>query len=238
MGRVSCIIPAAGLSTRMGNGMNKLRLHLGGQPLISYAISEFERCEAVDEIVLVVRRDDQDWIMKEVMAATSASKVVAVVEGGKTRQESVRRGLSYVSEGCDIVVIHDGARPFVTQSLIQDVLVGAREHGASVCAVPVKDTIKEVSEDGFVLKTLNRSVLWAVQTPQAFEKSILTAAHRLAEREGLEGTDDASLVEHYGFPVKIVPGTYENIKVTTKEDLYLAAAILSGRTRDEGRNWI
>jgi 2-C-methyl-D-erythritol 4-phosphate cytidylyltransferase/2-C-methyl-D-erythritol 2,4-cyclodiphosphate synthase len=160
------------------------------------------------------------------------TKVSAIVPGGRERQDSVRCGLSAVSSTSQIVVIHDAARPFITCQAISDSVAAAREHGAAVVAVPEVDTVKSSLDGAFVESTLQRERLWAVQTPQTFKKEIIEAAFDKAGRDGFTGTDDASLVERMGVPVKIVMGSYQNIKVTTPSDIPIAEAILKERGLD------
>ncbi|NPV79617.1 MAG: 2-C-methyl-D-erythritol 4-phosphate cytidylyltransferase [Firmicutes bacterium] len=224
MGDTACIIVAAGASSRMGQGIDKMRLCLAGRPLLAYAISAFEDSPDVDEIILVVREDSREWVSLDLLPQIPHDKVSSIVSGGSTRQKSVFNGLLCLRDETEIVVVHDGARPLVRGETIHEVVGCAREFGAAVCGVRVKDTIKEVGADGLVSRTLERDLLWSVQTPQAFDKSILITSHKLAEEEGFLGTDDASLVERYGFKVKMVPGSYDNIKITTSSDVMLFEA--------------
>ncbi len=218
--KVGAVIAAAGRSQRMG-GMDKMFLTLGGKPLLARAVETFQRCRLVDQIVLVLSRQNlkpgQELVEKE-----GWSKVSKVCLGSGSRQESVARGLKALGS-CHWVVIHDGARPLVTEELIIEGLEQAKETGAAVAAVPVTDTIKVADSDRFVQDTPARHKLWAVQTPQVFRFDVIFQAYRQAKGEV---TDDASLVEALGFKVKLYPGSYDNIKITTQNDLTLAEVLL------------
>lgn len=157
------------------------------------------------------------------------NKVSQIVAGGQERQDSIYRGLQSLPEECDLVVVHDGARPLVTPQILTEAIKEAQLSKASVVAVPVKDTIKQVNREGFVEKTLNRAELVSVQTPQVFKKEIILKAYEEAFKKGIYGTDDASLVELWGIKVKVVMGSYENIKITTPEDIELALSLIRGR---------
>lgn len=217
------IIPAAGQGKRMGAGKNKLLLQLNDIPVLIHTLKVFEKDEKCDGIILVISPQDEEEFNK-LLKSHEITKVSALVHGGKERQHSVYNGLKAASsEG--IILVHDGARPFIDVQFIHQLVEVAAEHGAAVVAVPVKDTIKRV-EHNEVIETVDRSSLWAIQTPQAFRISILRAAHLHALESNFLGTDEASLVERIAHPVKIVEGNYDNIKLTTKEDLYFAEAIL------------
>ncbi len=214
--RVGAVIVAAGESQRMG-GMDKMQAQLGGRPVLSRVIDTFESCAPVNQIVVVVNKKSEAWC-RQLVAGGAWPKVSDICPGGKRRQDSVAAGLKHLKP-CDWVVVHDGARPLVTVDLITDGLAAARETGAAVAAVPVKDTIKVAGDDRIVRETLPRRSLWSVQTPQVFRFDIITEAYRQAKSDV---TDDASLVEPLGYKVKLYPGAYANIKVTTPDDLALA----------------
>jgi 2-C-methyl-D-erythritol 4-phosphate cytidylyltransferase/2-C-methyl-D-erythritol 2,4-cyclodiphosphate synthase len=226
----SAVIPASGLGKRLGKH-GKTFLEIAGKPLLAHTLLIFEGCADIDEIVLVVRRE-QISDAEALVGRYGLTKVSAIVPGGRERQDSVRCGLSAVSSTSQIVVIHDAARPFITCQAISDSVAAAREHGAAVVAVPEVDTVKSSLDGAFVESTLQRERLWAVQTPQTFKKEIIEAAFDKAGRDGFTGTDDASLVERMGVPVKIVMGSYQNIKVTTPSDIPIAEAILKERGLD------
>jgi 2-C-methyl-D-erythritol 4-phosphate cytidylyltransferase len=226
----SVIIAAGGKGTRMGTKGGKQFLHIDGKTVLERTVHAFENCDAINEIIIVTVKEDVEKCRYEIIEKCKFSKVVSIVEGGQERQESVYNGLKAINVNCDIVLIHDGARPFVSDKTIKNSIVAAKEHGAVCVAVPVKDTIKMVS-DCFIEKTLERSKLWAIQTPQAFKKSVIIRAHESALKEGFMGTDDAVLAEHIGYKVKIVEGDYFNIKITTREDLAIADAIIKEMER-------
>ncbi|MHB0912465.1 MAG: 2-C-methyl-D-erythritol 4-phosphate cytidylyltransferase [Armatimonadota bacterium] len=221
MTATSAIIPASGLGTRLASDVDKAFVPVAGLPLIVHTLAVFQECPEIDEIVLVVR-EEMLPAATELLREHSLSKVASVVPGGVERSDSVRRGLAAVSPVSQVIAIHDGARPLVTREIIAATVEAARVHGAAVAAVPVIDTIK-VSDGEFVQTTLDRSKLYAVQTPQTFRREIIEKAY--AHADG--GTDDASLVERLGLPVRIVPGSYQNFKVTTPTDITLAEALMS-----------
>jgi len=219
--RVGALIAAAGSSRRM-EGRDKLLAEVSGKPLLEFAVEPFLDCDAIDQIVLVLRRELVDPWRKRA-AAGGWVKVTGVVPGGERRQDSVRAGLDAL-KGCDWVLVHDGARPCVTQEVIRRGLQAAAETGSAVAAVPAKDTVKLVGAGQLVEATPPRERLWLVQTPQVFSWDILQAAHAAADEEA---TDDAALVERTGYKVKVFMGDYRNIKVTTPEDLGLAHLFLA-----------
>jgi len=217
--KVAAIIVAAGESRRMG-GVDKAFARLAGKPVLAWAVNAFQKCGSVQQMVLVVNEQNLERC-RQLVAESGWSKVTGVCPGGERRQDSVAAGLSHLSH-CDWVVIHDGARPLVTADLIEHGLEAARETGAAVAAVPVTDTIKVAGDDRLVQHTPLRDNLWAVQTPQVFRFDIITKAYR---RVKAEVTDDASLVEQSGYKVKLYMGAYDNIKVTTPDDLALAEVL-------------
>ncbi len=217
--RLGVIIAAAGKSRRMGN-RDKLFLPLGGKPLLCWAVDTCQKSPLVSQIVLVLKEADLDRGRKLVIER-NWTKVTSVCSGGERRQDSVKRGLKELKD-CAWVMIHDGARPFLTLSLIEAGLRAAMETGAAVAAVPAKDTIKIATPEGIIKETLNRSQLWIVQTPQIFRYNIIVSAY---SQVGEEVTDDATLVEKLGYKVKLYMGDYNNIKITTPEDLLLAEII-------------
>jgi len=226
---ISAVIVAAGKGTRMNMDINKQYIEIGDMPVLARTLEVFESCRLIEEIIVVVNGHDIVYCKENIIDAFGFTKVAKLVAGASTRQGSVYKGLCEVREVCDIVLIHDGARPFVTEQCLKDSIYAAQEYGACCLAVPVKDTVKEVDEQGFVRKTLNRNSLWAIQTPQTFKYRLILDAHIKAAQEGFIGTDDATLVERMGHPLKLIMGDYNNIKITTQEDLILAEAILSSR---------
>lgn len=217
------VIVAAGRGSRMGTKESKQFLMLEDKPIIVHTLAVFDRHPLIREIVLVTGAQDVDrckaWITEY-----GFTKQIKVIPGGAERQHSVYKGLAELS--APWVLVHDGVRPFVTSREIASCYKAAVEYGASVLAVPVKDTVKQVNAEGYVTATPDRRSLWAIQTPQAFRRSDLLLAHKQAESEGFTGTDDASLVERMGKAVKVVEGGYHNIKITTPEDLGIAESIL------------
>ncbi|MCO7176840.1 2-C-methyl-D-erythritol 4-phosphate cytidylyltransferase [Sporolactobacillus kofuensis] len=219
------VVLAAGQGRRMGTGGNKVLLDLAGDPVIIHTLRVFETDPSCTGIVLVIRKDEREQFLN-LIEGYHLKKVRKFVEGGKERQESVRYGLAAIeTDQKSTVLIHDGARPFVTRQGITRVAEAAAEYGAALLAVPVKDTIKEATHFS-VKRTLERKSLWAAQTPQAFRLSVIRRAHQESVETHFVGTDDASLVEQMGVPVKIVEGSYRNIKLTTPEDLVIAQIFL------------
>lgn len=214
--KVGAVITAAGASQRMG-GIDKMFALLGGKPLLARVIDVFQRCDAIDQIVLVLSQPNLERGQK-LVSEHKWSKVSDICSGGQRRQDSVRNGLSHL-KNCHWVVIHDGARPLVSEDLIERGLDAAAATGAAIAAVPVTDTIKLAGENQLVQKTPERKNLWAVQTPQVFRFAIIDEAYHHAQNDV---TDDAMLVEHLGYKVKLYMGSYDNIKVTTPTDLALA----------------
>ena len=226
---VFALILAAGQGKRMGAEKNKPYLLLAGKPILFHTLREFEECPSIDGIVLVVEKHEIDHARTSIVDVFGCRKVISVVEGGPKRQDSVWEGIKALKGECELVIVHDGVRPFISQPLLQEAVDTTRKTGATVVAVPVKDTIKVASREKEVVKTLDRETLWAVQTPQAFNHDLLKRAHEKARQDGFYGTDDASLVERIGVLVNIIDGSYENIKITTPEDLVLAEALLRKR---------
>lgn len=210
----------------MKAGKNKQLLELAGKPLIIHTLSVFERDEWCAGIVLVINPLEEKEI-RSLLMRYGITKVKQVIAGGDERQDSVYEGLKMCDEG-DVVLIHDGARPFVAETVIHRLVEQAADVGAAIPAVPVNDTIKVVA-DGRVRQTLERSSLWAVQTPQAFRLSLARLAHEKAKEAGVCGTDDAALVEHFGHEVSIVESDADNVKITTPHDLVTARNILEKR---------
>jgi 2-C-methyl-D-erythritol 4-phosphate cytidylyltransferase len=229
--KVTAIIPAAGSGKRLSESMSsgdvkKQFLHISGKPMLSRTVSVFESCQSIDDIIVVVAKEDID-VTGNILAGYK--KVKKIIAGGAERQDSVYNGLREVSADTDIVVIHDGARPLVTKEIIATAVTEAKTSRAVVVGVPSKDTIKNVTDDHMVQDTLDRSRIWLVQTPQVFELKLIKEAYERAKKVGYSATDDSKLVERLGIPVKMVFGSYENIKVTGKEDIILAEAIITGR---------
>ncbi len=221
---VGAVIAAAGSSSRMG-GRDKLAEPLDGIPVILRTLAAVEAVPEIREIVVVTREDRVEEYRRLLGQCT---RLRAVVPGGSTRQESVRNGVRALSPDCTLAAIHDGARPLVTPEVFARCIEAARSCGAATAAVPVKDTIKLADEAGRVLDTPDRSRLWAVQTPQIFDRERYLRAAEEAERRGLSCTDDCQLFEAMGWEVQLVMGDYRNLKLTTPEDFLAAGAYLEG----------
>lgn len=215
------VIVAAGSASRMG-GIDKVMAPLGGEPMILRTVRAFEDCEAVKEIVIVTRKDLMGPIAE---LCSGFTKIRSVVQGGSSRQESVKLGLLAFSKEVRLAAVHDGARPLVSGELIDKVIRAAHSYGAAAPAIPVKDTIK-IFEGGFIAATPDRSTLRAVQTPQVMDRDLLLGALEKAEQEGTALTDDCSAVEHIGMRVRLVEGEERNLKVTTPLDLKIAELLL------------
>lgn len=220
--KIGIVIVAAGRSERIG--ADKVLLPLAGRPLLAWSIDVCQNYEPINQIAIVLNKDNFDSGQRLVVEK-GWTKVVAVCIGGRQRQDSVREGLVRL-KGCEWIIIHDGARPFLTIDLLNDGLEAAKLTGAAAAAVPAKDTIKLSDENGIVKQTLQRSQLWMIQTPQIFRFDIITRAY---EQNDNDVTDDASLVENSGGKVKLYPGSYKNIKITTPEDLALAEILARGQ---------
>lgn len=220
--KTGAIIVAAGRGERMG-GVDKIFAPLAGKPLLAWVVDAFQQCGLIDQIIVVLSEKNLKQ-GERLVVERDWSKVSDVCLGGEERQQSVANGLKLLKD-CQWVVIHDGARPLITEVLIKDGLAAAEESGAAVAAVPVTDTIKLSDDDGFVMGTPPRKRLWAVQTPQVFRFDIITEAHRKAK--GM-ATDNAALVERLGYKIKLYMGSYDNIKITTPGDLALAEILLKG----------
>lgn len=224
--KVSVAIVAAGESRRMG-GMDKLFAEVAGKPLIAYCLEVFDRSPDIDSIAIATSPANVERI-RRMAAERGLNKVTSVTPGGARRQDSVLAALECLPDA-DIALVHDAARPFVDRRIIRDAIAAVQQHGAATAAVPVKDTIKVASEDMTIISTPPRDSLWSAQTPQSFERGLLIAAHTSVSGDV---TDDASMVEAAGHAVKLFMGSYDNIKVTTPEDLYLAEAIARARFGD------
>lgn len=222
---VTAIIVAAGKSERMGGGADKAFLNLGSKPVVAWSLLAFEKNPDIDSIVLVVRKD-QVTAAKAVARMFGISKLSKVVPGGARRQDSVQAGLKEVDSDTRIVAVHDGARPCIAQDVISDVIKSARRGVASVPGCRVRDTVKVVEKGTTVSETVDRSKHWVVQTPQAFPYSMLRKAYAAVEADGKEVLDDAQAVEILGETVKICESNKLNLKITTPEDLQIAAALL------------
>ena len=221
--KVSAIIPAAGMGIRMGSQIPKQFLSLAGKPILHQTLSVLDQCSIVDEIILVVSGNEIEKAQQQFQ--DSLAKITKIIEGGRERQDSVYNGLQSLDPEADIVVIHDGVRPFVSADIIRETVEAAHKFGAAITAIPVSDTIKKVNEGGLVERTIDRNGLWRVQTPQAFQVSLLKEAFAKAQADNFYGTDESALIEYLGREVKVIPGSEFNIKITRSEDLVLGETI-------------
>jgi 2-C-methyl-D-erythritol 4-phosphate cytidylyltransferase len=221
------LIVAGGQGLRMQMTVRKQYLDLRGRPVLHHTLRVFDESPVIDRIVLAVPSSDLEFCLRTLVPDAGLVREVRVIEGGAERQQSVYNGLCAMeADPEDIVVIHDGVRPFVEPGHIEDCVRCARENGAAILAVPVSDTIKRADADGNIAQTIDRHGLWAAQTPQAFRYHLIRTAHDDAARRGLSATDDAALLEMKGLRVTLVPGSRNNIKITTPEDLLLAEALM------------
>lgn len=227
---VSVIIAAAGNSTRYGTGKSKQFLILDNTPVLIKSIQAFEEIDDVKEIIVTARKQDFE-VIEDFIAQYGVRKVKHIVEGGDTRQNSIYAAVKKVDEKANLVSVHDGARPLIKRKVIESVIQKADEVDAAACAVPVKDTIKIIDSSGKIVTTPERDALRAVQTPQVFRLSLYKEAIEKAVSDGKQYTDDCQLVESMGYPVYLVDGDYENIKITTPDDLLVAEKFLSERRK-------
>ncbi len=224
---IAAIIVGAGEGIRMGTGVRKQYMMLGNRPVLAHTLLAFEKCDAIEQIFLVIPSSNDRFCKKEIIDPLKIRKPVRLVSGGATRQVSVYNGLKAIDGRCDLIVIHDGVRPFVRIDHIAECVRIADQYGSCILALPAKATIKRVDDQGRVIVTMKRHMLRIAQTPQAFRYNLILGAHIAAQEEGYVGTDDAELVERCGGVVKVMSGDPSNIKITTPEDLKLAEALLA-----------
>ncbi len=224
--KVTALIPAAGMGRRMGKAVAKQFLPLGDRPMLAHTMLAFQRASMIDDIIPILSQEDMENCLRDVVESYHITKVKTLVVGGKERQDSVYNGLQKIDDDKGVVLVHDGVRPFVTQEMIAECVERAKRGECVAVGVPLKDTVKEVNADGLVKITLDRSRLWAIQTPQAFPVKTLRRVYMEAYRHGFYGTDDSTLVERAGTKVRVIMGSYDNIKITTPGDLILAEQIL------------
>lgn len=223
---VSCIVAAGGSGTRMGKNCDKLFMELNGIPVIARTLLALENSEVIQEII-VSAREDVIFAIRDIAAEFSISKLKAVVKGGATRADSVKAAIAELSEHCDFVAVHDGARPLVAKQCIEDAVSAGIEFGAAACGVKPKSTLKRQDSDGFIAETVDRSIIYEIQTPQVFEKELFIKAYQAEDAVLHAATDDCALVERLGAKIKITEGSYRNIKITTPEDIAIAEGLLS-----------
>jgi len=221
------VLPAAGSGKRMGAGKNKLFLLLANKPILIHTLEVFQRDGNCTGIWLAVKPEERDYI-QQLLEEYRITKVKGLPSGGNERQHSVHSCIKEMNQ-VEIVLVHDAARPFITTPVIEKLVLAAKEKGAAIAGVRAKDTMKKVA-DGIIVETVDRDNLWSIQTPQAFQFDLIKEAEDIAEKVGFLGTDEAMLVERLGHQVHIVESTYENVKITTKEDILFGEAIIQHRT--------
>ena len=220
------MIVAAGSGKRMNAGMNKQFIEINGKEIVAHTIERFNNSSLIDEIVLCIKEEEEDFVRENIIEKYGFKDIV-ISYGGKERQDTINNGLEKVSPNCDILLIHDGARPFVTDEIIENAVNETKKLKATVVGVMVKDTIKVV-DGNEIVDTPNRANLWAAQTPQSFDFNLIKDAYELAYRDGFYGTDDAMIAEHAGHKVYMIQGSYDNIKITSPEDLAISEVISRG----------
>jgi 2-C-methyl-D-erythritol 4-phosphate cytidylyltransferase len=220
------IIPAGGSGKRMNEKLSKQYLLLDGIPVLVHTLKKFQESQKIDEIFLIVPKDDITFAGECIIDKYGISKASRILAGGRERQDSVRNGIHALEKEHDIIVIHDAVRPFITEEMLLTVIHEASLVRAVTVGVPVKDTVKAVNGNGWIVETPSRHNLWHTQTPQAFKRDIIQRAHEEAEKDNYYSTDDASLVERTGIAVKMIHGSYDNIKITTKNDILLAEVLI------------
>jgi 2-C-methyl-D-erythritol 4-phosphate cytidylyltransferase len=220
------LIPAAGQGKRFGNKIKKQFCLIDSKPIIVHTLNKFQKCKDIDEIILALSKEDLKVWRHKFKNECRISKLIKIISGGEKRQDTVFKMLKAVkADEEDIIVIHDGARPFIADNLISRSVRQAVKYGAVVTALPITDTVKEVSSSGKILKTLNRNILWSAQTPQTFKYKIIKEAYLKAKKLKSNATDDGFLVEKILCPVRILRGDFYNIKITNKQDLELGKII-------------
>lgn len=224
--KVSVVIVAAGRSTRMGQ--NKMLIKLGSMTVFERTLRAFEDAETVDEVVVVSSEENMPYY-KNIVREKVFSKVTAIIRGGETRGESVKKGLDACKKSCEIILLHDGARPLIKPGTIDEVAQAAEKYQAAAVGVKLSDTLKSLDEEGFAVSTVDRDKVLRIQTPQGFKRSVIFDAYEKAAADDFEGTDDCSLTERLGIRTKIIYPGYVNIKLTSPEDLILATAVLRER---------
>ena len=227
--KVNAIIVAAGKGERMQRELPKPFLSVAGKPILVHTLRRIERVAAISRIVVVVAPEREALCRELLRSHGSFRRPIVVVHGGAERQDSVRNGLAGLETDCDIVVIHDAARPFIAVRTIEQSITAAAESSGAIVAIPARDTIKRVSAQHFICETVPRHDLWLAQTPQTFRVAAIREAHEWAQQQGIPATDDAALVEQMGQRVRIVLGEASNFKITTPDDLVVAEALLQSK---------
>ena len=224
--KIVALIAAAGLGKRMNAKISKPFIPIFGKPILAYTIEKFEQCKFIEKIYLIVNPEERDFCSKDIILKYNFSKIQELIEGGETRQDSVYNGLKVLGPDTDIVVIHDGVRPLVEKTIIQESIEAAQEYGAAIAAIPLKETVKKSRKDFFINETLNREEIWRAQTPQTFKYDIILSAYHQSYKDKFFATDDATIVERYGHKVKMIIGSEGNIKITTPFDIIIAENFL------------
>lgn len=219
------VVVAAGRGKRMGASTNKQFLNINNKPVLYYALKTFSNSKLIDGIIIVCPDNGVDYCKKEIVEKYKINKVLKIVTGGEERQDSVYNGLKAI-EDCEIVLIHDGVRPFVTNDIIKNGIKYAKLYGACTCGITSKDTIKIKNKEGFSSETPDRNTVFLVQTPQCFKYDLIMDCHQKLLEESIKVTDDTTVVEHYGHKVYLYEGSHRNIKITTPEDLHIAEKIV------------
>lgn len=228
--KVAVIIPAAGVGKRMRNDVSKQYIEIEGKPILAYTINQFQLSNNIDEIILVVGEDEIGYAEKYIKNRYGFSKITQIIKGGKERQDSVYEGLKCLDDSIDIVLVHDAVRPMISIEAIDLIIESTKKFEACIYGVKVKDTIKIINENENVVTTPNRNYLISVQTPQAFKRSLLLKAYQKGIEEGFFATDDSMLVEAFtNVGVKVLEGSYDNIKITTPEDLQIIKQLINLR---------
>jgi 2-C-methyl-D-erythritol 4-phosphate cytidylyltransferase len=223
---ISVIMPAAGLSLRMGANVRKPFIMIGEKPIFFYTLDKFSKLKRVKEIIFVVNEKDRSTVIEKWTEELKAYKVTKIITGGERRQDSIYNGLAHLDHDTKIILIHDAVRPLVKNEEIEAVIKSTEEKGAAIVASPMKLTVKKVDSSLEIIKTVPRHDLWMAQTPQGFKRDLLVNAYDKIKDSNEEFTDDAEVVEKAGHTVGIVSGSYDNIKITTREDLKLAELLL------------
>ena len=224
--KVSAILVGAGLGLRMGGAIKKPFMQIHGKPIFLHTIERFSQNDKINEIILVVGEDEAKSLREQWQITLEAGKVKKIVTGGKRRQDSVYNGLCQTDPDAEIVLIHDVVRPLVRKEHIEAVINKVKECHAAILASPMKATVKESGDNLCIRRTVPRNNLWMAQTPQGFERKLILKVFNQFKDADIEFTDDAQMAEEAGYPVYIVPGTDENIKITTPEDIRIAEALL------------
>jgi 2-C-methyl-D-erythritol 4-phosphate cytidylyltransferase len=227
--KIAAIIPAGGSGLRMGYSIPKTYLTFDSVPIIVHTLRIFQDSSLIDDVYLVVQENDREYAKNEIVEKYALTKVRAIIAAGKERQDSVNHGLTCLTHEHEFVVIHDGVRPLLEKKMLEKTIHVAMKEGAAITGVPVKDTVKSINKLSIIKKTIDRHNLFLIQTPQVFKKGVIVKAYIAAYQDQYYGTDDSSLVERLGIPVKMVEGSYENIKITTPDDLMLAELIVQKR---------